>query len=71
MTSKSKYRIVGCGASTLFRPILESSRPPSAYIGSLLDGEGVGSRVGSWRGCLTRSFLGGDVFLRGAMRWMG
>jgi hypothetical protein len=50
-------------ASTVFGPVLESSRPPSVYIGSLLDGRGVSSRVESWRGCLTRSFLGGGIFL--------
>jgi hypothetical protein len=36
--------------------------PPSACIGSLLGGRGVGSRVDSWRGCLTLSFPSGDVF---------
>jgi hypothetical protein len=40
----------------VFRPVLESSRPPSACIGSLLGSWGVGSRVSSWRGHLTRSF---------------
>jgi hypothetical protein len=47
----------------VFGPILKSSKPPSVCIESLLDGRGVGSRVGSWRGCLMRSFLGGDIFL--------
>jgi hypothetical protein len=47
----------------VFGPVLESSRPPSACIESLLSGRGVVSRVGSWRGCLTWSFLGGDVVL--------
>jgi hypothetical protein len=47
----------------VFGSVLESSRPLSACIGSLLDGRGVGSQLSSWRGCLTRSFLGGDVFL--------
>jgi hypothetical protein len=47
----------------VFRPVLESSKPPSSFIGSLLGGRGVSSRVGSWRGCLMRSFLGCDVFL--------
>jgi hypothetical protein len=41
----------------VFRPVLESSRPPSVYIRSLHGGRGVGCRVGSWRGCLMRSFL--------------
>jgi hypothetical protein len=40
----------------VFGPVLESSRAPSVCIGSLHGGRGVGSRVGSWRGCLTRSF---------------
>jgi hypothetical protein len=47
----------------MFKRVLESSRPPSVCIGSLLGGRGIGSRVGSWRGFLTWSFLGGDVFL--------
>jgi hypothetical protein len=40
----------------VFRPVLESSRPPFACIVSLLGGRGVDSQVSSWRGCLTRSF---------------
>jgi hypothetical protein len=40
----------------VFGSVLESSRPPSVFIGSLHGGSEVGSRVGSWRGCLTRSF---------------
>jgi hypothetical protein len=40
----------------VFGPVLESSRPPFASIGSLHGGRGVGFRVGSWRSCLTRSF---------------
>jgi hypothetical protein len=50
-------------ASTMLEPILEWSMPPFACIESLLGGRGVDSRVVSWRACLTRSFLGGDVFL--------
>jgi hypothetical protein len=42
--------------SMVFGPILESSMPPSACIGSLHGGRGVGSQVSSWRGCLTQSF---------------
>jgi hypothetical protein len=42
-------------ASTVFRPILESSRPPFACIGCLHGDRGVGSLVGSWTGFLTRS----------------
>jgi hypothetical protein len=56
VTSGSKYRIVGWGASTVFGPVLESSRPPSTCIMSLYSGRGVSSQVCSWRGCLTRSF---------------
>jgi hypothetical protein len=40
----------------MFGPILEPSRPPSASIKSLHGDRGVGSWVGSWRGCLTWSF---------------
>jgi hypothetical protein len=40
----------------VFEHVLESSMPPFACIGSLHGGRGVGSRVGFWRGCLTRSF---------------
>jgi hypothetical protein len=57
MTSGSKIQDSRLGASTVFRPVLESSRPPSVYIRSLHGGRGVGCRVGSWRGCLMRSFL--------------
>jgi hypothetical protein len=49
MTSGSK-------SSMVFRPVLKSSRPPSACIRSLHGGRGVGSQVGSWRGCLKRPF---------------
>jgi hypothetical protein len=55
----------------VFMPVLESSRLPLtvswAHHGS---GEN-GARVGSWRGCLVGSLLGGDVFARGAKRWTG
>jgi hypothetical protein len=52
-------------------PVLESSRLPPT-IPQALHGSGVdGARVGSWKGCLARSLLGGDVFPRGVMRWMG
>jgi hypothetical protein len=40
----------------VFEPVMESSRPPSTCIGSVYRGRGVGSLVGSWRGCLTWLF---------------
>jgi hypothetical protein len=40
----------------VFELVLEFSRPPSAYIRSLHGSRGVGSPVGSRRGCLTRLF---------------
>jgi hypothetical protein len=40
----------------VFWLVLESSKLPFAYIGSLHGGRGVGSRVGSWIGCLTQKF---------------
>jgi hypothetical protein len=45
MTSGSKYRIVSWEASTVFKPVLESSRPPSACIGTLLSGRGSAPRL--------------------------
>jgi hypothetical protein len=30
-----------------------------------------GTRISSWGRCLARSFLGGNVFPHGAMRWTG
>jgi hypothetical protein len=40
----------------VFEPILESSRPLFACIGSLHGSRGVGYLVDSWGGCLTWSF---------------
>jgi hypothetical protein len=40
----------------VFEPILESSRPLFACIGSLHGGRGVSYLVDSWGGCLTWSF---------------
>jgi hypothetical protein len=52
----------------VFGPVLECSRLPLT-IPRALHSSGVdGARVGSWRGFLARSLLGGDVFPRGAMR---
>jgi hypothetical protein len=45
-------------------PSYYSSGPPQ-------QGGGDGAQVGTWRGCLVRYLLGGDVFPPGAMRWMG
>jgi hypothetical protein len=55
----------------VFGPILESSRLPLTVSRALHDSGVNGARVGSWRGCLARSLLGGDVFSHGVMRWMG
>jgi hypothetical protein len=51
----------------VFRPILESSRL-TPTIRRALHGSGVDDAQG---GCLARSLLEGDVFPRGAIRWMG
>jgi hypothetical protein len=46
----------------VFGPIMGSSKLPLT-IPRALHGSGVnGAWVGSWRGCLARSLLGGDVF---------
>jgi hypothetical protein len=52
----------------VFRPILESSRLPLTVPWALHGSGENGARVGSWRGCLVRSLLGGNIFLREAMR---
>jgi hypothetical protein len=58
-------------ASTVFGPILESSRLPLT-VPQALHASGVDdARVGSWRGCLANSLLSGDIFPRGTIRWMG
>jgi hypothetical protein len=55
----------------VFKSILESSRLPLT-ISQALHGSGVNnSQFSSWRGCLARSLLGGDVFPHGVMRWTG
>jgi hypothetical protein len=55
-------------ASTVFRPILESSRlciqslgPPGFEVNN--------TWVSSWRDCFGMSLLGGDVFSCGVVRW--
>jgi hypothetical protein len=58
-------------AYTVFGPILESSRLPIFVPWALPGGEVNGAQVGSWRDCLAMSLLGGDVFPRGVVRWMG
>jgi hypothetical protein len=55
----------------VFGPILESFRLPLTVPRALHGSEENGTWVGSWRGCLVRSLLSGDVFPHGAMRWMG
>jgi hypothetical protein len=55
----------------VFGPILESSRLPHTVPWALHDRGVDGAWVGSWGGCLVMSLLGGDVFTRGTMRWMG
>jgi hypothetical protein len=58
-------------ASTLFGPVLESSRLP-LFIPLALSGSEVnGAQVGSFRGCLARSLLDDDVFPCGGVRWTG
>jgi hypothetical protein len=55
----------------MFGPILESSRLPLT-VPQVLHGSGVdGAWVGSSRGCLAKSLLGGDIFPHGVMRWTG
>jgi hypothetical protein len=58
-------------ASTVFRPILESSRLPLSIPQTLHGTEVNGAQVVSWRGCLARSLLDDDVFPRGGMWWTG
>jgi hypothetical protein len=58
-------------ASTVFGPVLEPSRLP-LIVPWALNGCGEdGAQVSSWRGCLVRYLLGGDIFPYGAMRWTG
>jgi hypothetical protein len=58
-------------ASMVFRLVLESSRLPPTVPWALHDSGVDGARVSSYRGYLAKSLLGGDVFPRGTMRWMG
>jgi hypothetical protein len=53
----------------VFGPILESSRLPLTVPWALHGSGENGAQVGSWRGCLVRSLLGGNMFLFEAMRW--
>jgi hypothetical protein len=55
----------------MFGHVLEFSRPLSACIGSLLGGRGSAPGVDFWRGCITWSFLGGDVFLLSLLTHFG
>jgi hypothetical protein len=58
----------------VFGAILESSRLSlslSLYSPSLPSSEVSDAQVDCWRGCFIMSWLGGDFFPRGMMRWMG
>jgi hypothetical protein len=55
----------------VFRLVLESFRLPPTVPWALHDSGVDGARVSSYRGYLAKSLLGGDVFPRGTMRWMG
>jgi hypothetical protein len=56
----------------VFRPVLESSRlSPSLYSPGLPGSEVNNAKVGSWRSCFMVSWLDGDIFSCGMMRWMG
>jgi hypothetical protein len=48
----------------VFGPVLESSRLRPTIPQALHDSRGNNAQVGSWRGCLVRSLLGGDAFPR-------
>jgi hypothetical protein len=52
----------------VFEPIMGSSRLPLSIPQTLHGSEFNGVWVGSWRGCLARSFLGDDIFSRGEVR---
>jgi hypothetical protein len=56
-------------ASTVFRPILESSGL-SLHSSGPPNNEVNDAWVGSWRDCFETSFLGGNVFSRRVVRWM-
>jgi hypothetical protein len=51
----------------VFGLVSEFSRLPLSVPWALHCNEVNGARVGSWRGCLTRSFLGGDIFSCGLL----
>jgi hypothetical protein len=75
MTSGSSLEIVGCRgrleASTVFNPILESSRQPLSIPRAFHGSEENGAQVGWQRGCLMRSLLGDGVFPRVGVQWTG
>jgi hypothetical protein len=59
-------------ASTVFGPILESSRLYLSLCSlGLPSSEVTDDQDGSWRGCFVMSSLGSKFFPRGVMRWMG
>jgi hypothetical protein len=56
----------------VFGPILESSSLSlSLYSLGLPGCEVNDAQVGSWRGCFVMSWLGGDFFPCGMMKWRG
>jgi hypothetical protein len=71
LSERGKYSCAPClEATTVFGPVLESSRL-SPTVPRTVHNSGVdGARVGSSGCCLARSLLGSDVFPHGGMRWM-
>jgi hypothetical protein len=55
----------------VFEPISESFRLPLSVPWALHGSEVNGAWVGSWRGCLAKSLLGGDVFSCGLLVYSG
>jgi hypothetical protein len=73
MTSGSRHEMSICQgrleASTVFGPVLESSKFPLSIPRALHGCEVNGALVILRRGCLARSLLGDDVFPRGGVQW--
>jgi hypothetical protein len=57
--------------STVFEPILETSRLPPTIPWVLHDSGVDGARISFWGDWLARSLHGDDIFPHGVMRWMG
>jgi hypothetical protein len=55
----------------MFGPVLESSVLPLTVPQALHGSGGNNAQASSWRGCLMRTLLVGDIFPHGAMRWTG